>query len=120
MKKILQFLLISLFILQTNLFPQSPIVQQIINSVNIDSLIYFVRELSGEVPTIINGTSQTILSRHRDQPGNALAETYIKQKLESYGLPVTVQNYSATGNNVLGNPSRHSISKQKIYHLCTL
>ncbi len=84
MKKVLQFLLISLFFLQTNLFPQSPIVQQIINSVNIDSLIYFVEELSGEVPTIINGTSQTILSRNALQPGNALAETYIlvQQKLE--------------------------------------
>ena len=102
MKKVLQFLLISLFVLQTNLFPQSPIVQQIIDSVNIDSLIFFVKELSGEFPTIINGTPQTILSRHRDQPGNALAETYIKQKLESYGLPVTIQNFSATGNNVLG------------------
>ena len=101
MKKLLQFFLISLFVLQTNLFPQSPVVQQIIDSVNIDSLIFFVKELSGEVPTIINGTSQTILSRHRDQPGNALAETYLKQKLESYGLPVTIQNYSSTGNNVL-------------------
>ena len=100
-KKSLQFLVILLFVLQTNLFPQSPIVQQIIDSVNIDSLIYFVKELSGDVPTIINGTSQTILSRHRDQPGNALAETYLKQKLESYGLPVTIQNYSSTGNNVL-------------------
>ena len=66
MKKFLQFLVILLFILQTNLFPQSPIVQQIIDSVNPDSLIYFVRELSGDVPTIINGTSQTILSRNKN------------------------------------------------------
>ena len=102
MKKVLQLIVISLFILQSNLFPQSPIVQQIIDSVNIDSLIFFVKELSGEVPTIINGTQQTILSRHKDQPGNDLAKIYIKQKLESYGLPVAIQNYSATGNNVLG------------------
>jgi len=47
MKKLLQFLVILLFVLQTNLFPQSPIVQQIIDSVNIDSLIFFVKELSG-------------------------------------------------------------------------
>ena len=45
MKKLLQFFLISLFVLQTNLYPQSPIVQQIIDSVNIDSLIFFAKEL---------------------------------------------------------------------------
>jgi hypothetical protein len=83
-----------------NSYPLSPIVQQIIDSVRIDTLISLVSELSGEVPTTINGTSQTILSRHREQPGNALAEAYLRHKLESYGLPVTTQNYSATGNNV--------------------
>ena len=88
--------------ISSNLFPQSPIVQQIINSVNQDSLIHFVRELSGNIPTIINGTSQTILSRNKNQPGNALAETYIKQKLQSYGLTTTVQSFSTTGKNVYG------------------
>jgi hypothetical protein len=82
-------------------YPLSPIVRQIIDSVRIDSLISLVSELSGEVPTTINGTSQTILSRHRDQPGNALAESYLRKKLESFGLPVTTQNFSGTGNNVL-------------------
>ncbi len=100
-KKLLQFFLISLFVLQPNLYPQSPIVQQIIDSVKIDSLIYFVRELSGDVPTIINGTSQTILSRHSYKPGNALAEVYIKQKLESFGLQTTIQSFSTSGNNVI-------------------
>ena len=102
MKKVLQLLLVSIIFFQTNLFSQSPVVQQIINSVNQDSLIFFVRELSGNIPTIINGTSQTILSRNKNQPGNALAETYIKQKLQSYGLTTTVQSFSTTGKNVYG------------------
>jgi len=102
MKKVLQFLFVSIIFFQTNLFSQSPVVQQIINSVNQDSLIHFVKELSGVVPTIINGTSQTILSRHKNQPGNALAETYIKQKLQSYGLTTTIQSFSSTGKNVYG------------------
>jgi len=101
MKKSLLFFVISIFILQTNVLPQSPVVQQIINSVNQDSLIYFVRELSGNVTTIINGTSQTILSRNKYQPGNALAETYIKQKLQAYGLTTTIRSFSTTGKNVL-------------------
>ncbi|MCU0343707.1 MAG: M28 family peptidase [Ignavibacterium sp.] len=100
MKKVFLLFIISIFIFQSNLSPQSTVVQQIINSVNQDSLIYFVRELSGNVPTIINGTSQTIVSRHKNQPGNALAETYIKQKLQSYGLAVTIQTFSTTGKNV--------------------
>ena len=102
MKKSLLFFIISIFILQTNVLPQSPVVQQIINSVNQDSVIKFVRELSGNIPTIINGTSQTILSRHKLQPGNALAETYIKQKLQNYGMTTTIQSFSTTGKNVLG------------------
>ncbi|HEX9251517.1 MAG TPA: M28 family peptidase [Ignavibacteriaceae bacterium] len=100
MKKFLLLFIVSIFILQTNVLPQSPVVQQIINSVNQDSLIYFVRELSGNVPTIINGTSQTILSRNKNQPGNALAETYIKQKLQYYGLTTSIQSFSTTGKNV--------------------
>jgi hypothetical protein len=82
-------------------YPLSPIVQQIMDSVRVDSLLLLINELSGEAPTTINGTSQTILSRHRDQPGNALAESYLRKKLESTGLPVTTQNFSATGNNIL-------------------
>jgi hypothetical protein len=100
MKKVLQILLIFIIFFQTNIFSQSPVVQQIINSVNQDSIIKFVSELSGAVPTIINGTSQTILSRHKLQPGNALAETYIKQKMQSYGLTTTIQSFSTTGKNV--------------------
>ena len=50
MKKVLQLLLISIILFQTNLFSQSPVVQQIINSVNQDSIIKFVSELSGAVP----------------------------------------------------------------------
>ncbi len=101
MKKVLQYSLIFLLVPQLNLRAQSPVIQQIIDSVSIDSLILVVKELSGEVQTMVNGKSETILSRHRDQPGNALSEAYVKQKLESYGLPVTIQHYSSTGNNVL-------------------
>ena len=89
MKKSLLWVLMMVLVPQTHLRAQSPVIQAIIDSVRIDSFIFVVKELSGEVPTTINGIPQTILSRHRDQPGNALAEGYIKQKLESYGLATT-------------------------------
>ncbi|QQS35882.1 MAG: M28 family peptidase [Ignavibacteriales bacterium] len=116
MKRLLQSVFFT-FLFAFQIFPQSPVVQQILNSVSQDSLVYFVRELSGNVPTIINGTSQTIVSRHKNQPGNSLAETYIKQKLENYGLTTTIQSFSTTGKNVLGVKTGTEFPNQK-YIIC--
>ncbi len=101
MKKHLQTLVV-FFLFSFLSFAQNPTVQQIINSVNQDSLIYFVRELSGNVTTVVNGQNVTIVSRHKNNPANELAKDYIKQKLQSYGLTTTIQNFSSTGNNVIG------------------
>lgn len=117
MKKFIPLFVISLFIFQSSLLAQSLVVQQMINSVKQDSLIYFVRELSGAVPTIINGTTQTIQSRHKNQPGNALAETYIKQKLQSYGLSTTIQSFSSTGKNVFATQIGTEFPNKK-YIIC--
>jgi len=96
----MMLVLLLVFFAQTSLFPQDPAVQNIINQTNLDSLVYFVKELSGEVSTIIGGTPYTILSRHKLQPGNNKAADYIKQKLQSYGLPAYDQVFSSTGRNV--------------------
>jgi hypothetical protein len=76
------------------------LVGDIVAAVNLDTLQQFVRELSGEVPVAINDTMVTITSRHMDYPGNALAVEYLDQKLSGYGLPVTRQVFSETGENV--------------------
>ena len=117
MKRIFQLLILAVVALQFNLHSQSPIVQQIVDSANQDSLMYFVKELSGNVPTIINGTLQTIISRNKYQPGNALAETYIKQKLQYYGLTTSIQSFSSTGKNVLGVQPGTEFPNQK-YIIC--
>ena len=101
MKKFLFPVLIMIF-MQSFLYSQSPTVQNIIDETNIDSLIYFVEELSGEVSTIIGGSPYTIVSRNKYQPGNDKAADYIKQKLNSYGLVTYDQVYSSTGRNVYG------------------
>ena len=113
MKKVLQLLCVILLFAQFNIFSQTPVVQQIINSVNQDSIIQFVKELTGVVPTMINGTMQTIASRHKNQPGNALAETYIKQKLQYYGLATTIQSFSSTGKNVIGTKTGTEFPNKK-------
>ncbi len=102
MKKFLPLLLFSILLLQSTSYSQSPIIQTIIDETNLDSLITFVEELTGEVSTIIGGTPYTILSRNKNQPGNDKAADYIQQKLEYYGLDVYNQSFGSVGRNVYG------------------
>ena len=88
--------LILFFAFQSFSFSQSQTIQDIIDQTNIDSLSYFVRELSGDVQTIIGGQPYTIVSRRYNHAGNDMAANYIKEKLESYGLP-TYDQYFGTG-----------------------
>jgi hypothetical protein len=96
---------------------QSPIIQSVINETNIDSLIFFVEELSGEVQTIIGGSPYTIVSRHKNQPSNDKAADYIKEKLESYGLPAFDQWFSGSGRNVYAVQTGTEFPNQK-YIIC--
>jgi len=114
-QKFILFFIVLCF--STSLFAQSPIVQGILDDARQDSLVYFVRELSGDVQTIINGTQQTIVSRNKYQPGNTLAETYIVQKLQSYGLITTIQSFSTSGKNVYAVQPGTEFPNQK-YMIC--
>ncbi|HRH38374.1 MAG TPA: M20/M25/M40 family metallo-hydrolase, partial [Flavobacteriales bacterium] len=80
---------------------QNPLVQTILDDVEIDSMMKYVGQLSGEVATDIGGTMQTITSRHKNNAGNALAQTYLMQKLAQFGYTPVEQSFSATGKNVL-------------------
>jgi hypothetical protein len=114
MKKLLQlFSPFFLLLFSLTSFAQNPTVQQIINSVRQDSLVYFVRELSGNVPTVVNGQTVTIVSRHKNNSFNEVAKDYIKQKLQSYGINTTIQNFSSTGNNVIGTQLGTQYPNQK-------
>jgi len=116
MKKIILGFLI-LFGLCLNSNALSPVIQEIINKTNLDSLIYFVKELSGEVQTVIGDTSYTIVSRHKFQSGNDKAADYIKQKLNLYGLTTFDQWYSSTGRNVYGVQTG-TVYPNKKYIIC--
>ena len=101
MKKFILGLLL-LFGTQSNLYSQSPVVQEIINQTNLDSLVHFVSELSGEVQTIIGGSPYTIVSRNKNNASNDMAANYINEKLAGYGLVTYDQWWSGTGRNVYG------------------
>jgi hypothetical protein len=113
-----KFIIIFIFFyLQPGFGQGSAGIQAILDSLNADSLIYFTKELSGNVPAIIDGTSYTILSRHKDQPGNDMATLYIKEKLDSYGLTTTIQEYSTTGKNIFGEQTGYLYPNKK-YIIC--
>ena len=80
---------------------QDPVVQSVLDALRIDSMMRYANELSGEVPVSIAGVPQTILSRHRDNAGNAVSQAYLEQKLVQFGYAPVVQSFSATGKNIL-------------------
>ncbi len=106
-----------LFSLSINAQSKQLTIQEIIDQVSIDSLTYFVEELSGERPTLINGSPYTIVSRHKNSPSNDKAADYIKQKLQSYGYQTFDQNFSSTGRNVYAIQTGTDTPDQK-YIIC--
>jgi hypothetical protein len=78
----------------------NPLIDELINQTNLDSLVSFVRILSGEDSVIIGGTKVVIHHRVSNNNNN-LAADYIKQKLEEYGLDTYDQlYYDPYGRNI--------------------
>jgi len=77
----------------------------------------YVKELSWVNPVLISGTYYSITSRHKNSPTNDIAATYLKQKLQSYGLTTFDQNFSTTGRNVYGVQTGTLFPEQK-YIIC--
>lgn len=84
------------------LFAQNPLVQQLSAQVNQDSLITYVKQLSGLLPIETPQGSKVIGSRYKINEGNELAAEFIKQKLTSWGITYTELNFSTTGQNIIG------------------
>lgn len=106
MKKlpILLFLLASI-----NLNAQHALVQQLAQQVNADSLLTYVKQLTGILPIITSNGNEYITSRLTGSTGNTLAATFIKQKLTSWGVTYDEHNFNTTGQNIIGKlPGRRS------------
>jgi hypothetical protein len=80
---------------------QHPVVQAILDSVRIDSMMLYLNELTGEVPIDLGNGPETIVSRHKNNPGNALAQAWLEHKLVQFGYVTQVQSWSTTGRNIL-------------------
>lgn len=80
---------------------QNNIVQGIVDAIQIDSMMLYVEQMSGEVPIDLGNGPVTITSRHSNNEGNVLAQTYYVQKFTSLGYSVTLDEFNATGTNVI-------------------
>jgi hypothetical protein len=81
---------------------QQPQCVQAIANINVDSLVYFVKNITGKQPVNIGGLELTISSRHAAHPGNNIAAEYLKQTLIQYGYWVEDIPFSASGRNIIG------------------
>lgn len=91
-------------------------VENVINTVNLDSLIYQMRNLSGEDQVVLNEETTTIEHRVSNW-GNDLAAQYIFQTLEDIGLEPTWDLYSMNGVNVYA-VQEGSVYPDEYYMIC--
>ncbi len=78
-------------------FAQNSIVQQITQQINQDSLVTYVKQLSGLLPV----DNQIIKTRYAGTSGNTLTEQFIKQKLTSWGVSYNEVVFSPSGTNII-------------------
>lgn len=79
---------------------QDAVVQAILNDLSIDTLLHYVNELTGETPIDVGNGPELIVSRHKNNPGNAVSQAWIEQKFQHLGYTPQVQVFSTTGRNV--------------------
>ncbi len=76
------------------------LIQSLIDQTNLDTLIHFVKILSGEDSVTIGDSTYLLLSRNVFHAHNNLTADFLFQTLSRFGLPTYNQNYSAVGRNV--------------------
>jgi hypothetical protein len=96
------------------LHAQDPQIEAMLAEVSIDSMLYHCSAISGEFPITVNGNTVTISSRNKNNPGNALAAQYIKERFEEYGLTTTIETFGAAGENVLATQPGLIYPNQKV------
>jgi hypothetical protein len=111
------FLLFLVVGLTTSAIAQHPVIQQIIDNVSLDSMMLYAEEITGERPITVNGVTDSIMSRHKNNPGNALCVDYLEMKLIQFGLAPIRQQFSATGENIYAEITGTLYPNQK-YVLC--
>ena len=102
------------FVMSISAFSQT--ITDLINAVNQDSLVKVIREFSGEDPTTVNGSPETILNRNEED--NDIAANYIKQKLSALNnLTIADQSFNTNGRNIIATQLGKT-NPNNIYIVC--
>lgn len=80
---------------------QYALVEQLAQQVNQDSLITYVKQLTGLLPIATPDGDRVITNRLSGTSGNELAALFIKQKLTGWGVSYQEVNFSTTGQNII-------------------
>lgn len=94
------FTLCAFFSVLHTLKAQKAEVEQILQQVHLDSLLFSVAQLTGVEKVMINGQEQNIYSRYRNQAPNEWAALYLADRLLAYGYTPQYQYFDALGKNV--------------------
>jgi len=95
------FIFISALFIGVSASAQIEVVKQLSSQVNEDSLITYVKQLTGLLPADLPTGPQVITSRFTGEVGNTQTSEFIKHKLTQWGVPFEEIKFSATGNNII-------------------
>jgi len=96
---------------------RSQTISELIDDVSLTRMTTRVRQFSGEDSTMVNGNMVRILNRQNNTAGNDLAADYLIERLSSFGLDVTDDNYSSNGRNIYA-VQEGSLYPDSIYIVC--
>lgn len=109
-------IIIILCIILYSIDASSQTISDLINQVNLDTLSLKIQEFSGEVSTIVNGSTVTIVNRQSNN--NDIAAEYIKQEFSRLdNLTITDQVYSTNGRNIIATQLGKT-NPDNIYIIC--
>ncbi|HSH65474.1 MAG TPA: M28 family peptidase [Bacteroidia bacterium] len=116
MKFIYTSLLMCIYCFTLNAQLPHPIISQLLQDMQDDSLLIHVNELTGEKSCIVKGKVTTIKNRV-SKTGNDRAADYLKDRMESYGFTVNDQVYSSGGRNIIAE-QKGALYPDKKYIIC--
>ena len=91
-------------------------IQDLIDKVNLDSLMLTVNEFSGEQSTVVNGSTVTILNRQ--QFNNGIAGDYLEERfLQMDNITVANQTFNTNGRNIIATQIGKT-NPNDIYIIC--
>lgn len=88
-----------------------------IEQVRQDSLLRFVRMLTGREAVTVSGQQRMISSRYAYHPDNDVAANYLKEACSGYGFSIQDIPFSSTGRNIIAYKNG-TLSDKQAYILC--